>query len=83
MNFAVIDLGREIREEENAPGRFLSPLPLNLALNSVLLSLDRDGRDVDNYADDVAIVVRVTFSSTLRDIMQTAIRDVGLIIIKR
>lgn len=50
-------------------GGVLSPL------NSVLLSLERDGGNVVNYADDVAIVVKVMFPSTLRGIMQTAKRE--------
>lgn len=51
-------------------GGVLSPLLWNLAVNSLLVNLEKSGSKVVAYADDIAIAVSGKYVSTVRDIMQ-------------
>lgn len=58
-------------------GGVLSPLLWNLALNSMLLSLEASGCHVVAYADDVAIAVKGKHLPTIKDILQGSLTDLS------
>jgi hypothetical protein len=54
-------------------GGVLSPLLWTIVVDSLLYRLSNAGFEVQGYADDLAIVVRGKFDSTIRDRMMIAI----------
>lgn len=57
-------------------GGILSPLLWNLTVDSLLKELKDDGYHIIGFADDVTILVRGKFLSTIYDRMQRALRTV-------
>ena len=58
-------------------GGVLSPLIWNLAVNEILLDLDKSGCKVVAYADDVAIAASGKFPNIIRDNLQFALNKVA------
>ena len=54
-------------------GGVLSPLLWNIAINGLLVELEKEGIGVIAYADDVAIAVSGKFLNTIKEVMQKAL----------
>ena len=57
-------------------GGVLSPLLWDLVVNSLLVKLNSHGIYTQGYADDIAILIRGKFTSTVFDLMQKALQVV-------
>lgn len=58
-------------------GGNLSPILWNLVVDGLLNKLSREGFHVNGYADDIVIMVKGKFTSTIRERMQMALNTVA------
>ena len=56
-------------------GGILSPLLWNLTMDELLWDLSEAGYYSIGYADDIAIIIRGKFPSTVSEVLQNALRD--------
>ncbi|XP_065367256.1 uncharacterized protein LOC135960009 [Calliphora vicina] len=77
FNIKIHDVIRRRVTRGTPQGGELSPLLWLLAVNSILRTFESKGKKIVAYADDVVILIKGKFLSTISDIMQESLGDLS------